>query len=1257
MTHQTGCGIQDFRRCVEALDMENLSMNGVFFTWIQKRNNPESGVLKKMDRIIGNCHFLDKLSNAYDCFLPSSTFGHRPAMLKMKSHMRELNIKNGNVFDKMKVLREELKKVQMELDNDPGDHNSAYFHKVIKGRMSRSRIGAVNDEFDPKILFTKKLSNEDVVKMIKEVTEEEIESALFDINDDKASDMMDLPLSSSRPLGNKNKGRSCAFKVDIQKAYDTVNWNFLKFSLENFGFHPKMIKWIMKCHTTVSFSVSVNGESHVFFKAKKVLRQVMAFKKGKLRVRYLGVPLVAKNLCIKDCEILIDNVIKRVDDWQNKFLTFVGRLQLIASILSSMQVIGLPSLFSLLTSEKTRALEKETRELDVEKEKKEDSQRQLRRNIMERVDINTLTMEQYLSLTRGNQEPGVVKPKIRGNVNFEIKSQFMQELREDTFFGNKNDDAHEHVEWVLDIVSLFNIPGVTHDVVMLRVFPITLTESAKRWVDKLTSGIVNTWELFKNAFIQRYCPPSKTAKQLEKIYNFKQEGDETLHQAWESRFGGGVFGYSSRTDDQPSLCERRPSLTEIINKYMEETANTHAEQDEWLRKFYLNTKTNRENHDKIIQGFSKDEKQETEKAEVSEAVTTLDITPNVKQHHAEEAIVHETMESLSKIRINHPLLKEIMQKNNYAKHMKDLVANKPQTEEDDEVKMNPRLDFNNTLADLGASISVMPFSMYKRLGMGKLKPDNMVIEMAYNTKCTPKGIVENLLVKIEKFIFPVDFVILDMVEDFRMPIILGRPLLATAHAKGAWFTGTSEDEDDLEGIIDYLEPTSYDGFTNLDDKSYKERRCKLLGMTYRKPPPILIEKVEVTRTLFFYKDPIIESQEMSTSNTHQQSLADAGSETRPPILERGPYKFGIFTPSETEAPRMQKEEDLRGNDLKHYEAEIKAMNLILISIPNYIYNSMDACTTVKAIWQRVERLMRGTITLRTTCLGTTTNIQYYNCSEKGHYARNCPKPRVQDSKYFMKQMLLAKQDEAGVILTDEQNDFLFADASRMEEIKELSVNICLMARIQPENFDSDEGPSYDSTFLDEMSNQSLDFELQLHHEKERHKCESYLKNIYETSWISMMKDLESENVSLEFQVQSLIKERENVKTQYQKLFDSIKRTRTQTQGEINELIENVNKNTYAYVDVRAQNQDLLITISELKAKLKNVEKESMNIPSKEDLDNLFGPMYEEYFEKRSSDTHINSAAQQVYNHEDSPLTSLIVFEEHEAPPIVTTSEE
>ncbi|GJV51662.1 zf-CCHC domain-containing protein [Tanacetum coccineum] len=103
-------------------------------------------------------------------------------------------------------------------------------------------------------------------------------------------------------------------------------------------------------------------------------------------------------------------------------------------------------------------------------------------------------------------------------------------------------------------------------------------------------------------------------------------------------------------------------------------------------------------------------------------------------------------------------------------------------------------------------------------------------------------------------------------------------------------------------------------------------------------------------------------------------------------------------------------------------------------------------------------------------------------------------------------------------------------------------------------------------------------------------CETSLKNLCETFWISKMEKLENENVSLEFQVQSFHKERENIKLEYQKLFDSIKKTRNKTQGEIYELINNVNQKTYAYADVRAHNQDLLITIFELKAKLKTAEK-------------------------------------------------------------------
>nr|GEX85752.1 hypothetical protein [Tanacetum cinerariifolium] len=83
------------------------------------------------------------------------------------------------------------------------------------------------------------------------------------------------------------------------------------------------------------------------------------------------------------------------------------------------------------------------------------------------VNVNNLIIEQYLALSLKNHAPGVVKPEIEGNVNFKIKSQFMRELREYTFFENKNEYAHDHVNQVLNIVSLFNIPGVSQDAVLL----------------------------------------------------------------------------------------------------------------------------------------------------------------------------------------------------------------------------------------------------------------------------------------------------------------------------------------------------------------------------------------------------------------------------------------------------------------------------------------------------------------------------------------------------------------------------------------------------------------------------------------------------------------------------------------------------------------------------------------------------------------------------------------------------------------------
>ncbi|GJV22152.1 hypothetical protein Tco_1371172 [Tanacetum coccineum] len=144
------------------------------------------------------------------------------------------------------------------------------------------------------------------------------------------------------------------------------------------------------------------------------------------------------------------------------------------------------------------------------------------------VDMSALTIEQYLALISDDIKPCIVNPKIDDDVEFEIYANFMKELRRKLFVGTDDKDAYEHVRMVLEIVNLFHFTGVTHDAIMLRVFPITLKRRALRWKDKLPAGSIT-----KKEFIWRYCHPFITAKKLEEIRNFKQERDETLNHAWE----------------------------------------------------------------------------------------------------------------------------------------------------------------------------------------------------------------------------------------------------------------------------------------------------------------------------------------------------------------------------------------------------------------------------------------------------------------------------------------------------------------------------------------------------------------------------------------------------------------------------------------------------------------------------------------------------------------------------------------------------
>jgi len=167
------------------------------------------------------------------------------------------------------------------------------------------------------------------------------------------------------------------------------------------------------------------------------------------------------------------------------------------------------------------------------------------------------------------------------------------------------------------------------------------------------------------------------------------------------------------------------------------------------------------------------------------------------------------LEVFKKLHINIPFAEALAQMPSYVKFMKEILSNKRKLEEYETValteecsaiiqrKLPPKLKdpgsftipcsignlcIDKALCDLGASINLMPLSIFRRLGLGDAKPTTVTLQLADRSITHPRGIIEDVLVKVDKFYFPADFIVLDMEEDTEIPILLGRPFLATGRA-------------------------------------------------------------------------------------------------------------------------------------------------------------------------------------------------------------------------------------------------------------------------------------------------------------------------------------------------------------------------------------------------------------------------------------------------------------------------------------------
>ncbi|GJS64119.1 hypothetical protein Tco_0678683 [Tanacetum coccineum] len=151
------------------------------------------------------------------------------------------------------------------------------------------------------------------------------------------------------------------------------------------------------------------------------------------------------------------------------------------------------------------------------------------------VESNSPKFDQFSDIEEGDYWSGVTRPKINQDAHFELKRQFLKELRDNTFSGSEHEDANERIEKVLDIVDLFHISNITRDQIMLRAFHVSLTRAATRWLRNQPSG-----------FYQR------------------NNGDS-------------------------SYPDRRPCMEESMSKFMAESAKRHEENSNIIKEIRAST--------------------------------------------------------------------------------------------------------------------------------------------------------------------------------------------------------------------------------------------------------------------------------------------------------------------------------------------------------------------------------------------------------------------------------------------------------------------------------------------------------------------------------------------------------------------------------------------------------------------------------------------------------------------------------------------
>ncbi|GJU24620.1 hypothetical protein Tco_1163241 [Tanacetum coccineum] len=396
------------------------------------------------------------------------------------------------------------------------------------------------------------------------------------------------------------------------------------------------------------------------------------------------------------------------------------------------------------------------------------------------------TMKQYMSKTRAEYGSGVARPKIEDKDNFELKGQFLKELRTNTFNSSNHEDANEHIEKILDSRGAISSKTATDAKVAIQEMAIQAQlNNLEREIKKVNKKVYVAQagcEQCKGPHYTKDCPLKEEGKTLEEAY-YTQFGGPFQ----EGEYRAATPGFYQRNNANPSFQEQRQSMEDTLSKFMSKSEKRHEENSNLIKEIQASTDAAIRNQGASIKSLEIQIRQMSKvlqergfgslpsstkvnpRYHVESISTTIEAnscpirrigsSQYVVSTGQNRTLMYETRQTTIPFpsRLNGYHCKEkkgsygpqFLEAYSEASHINNSI---PRKEKDPGSFTLPcfinNVCFDNALVDLGASVSVMPLSTYLNLGLGELAHTKLTVELTDRTVKYPKGIAENVLVGI-----------------------------------------------------------------------------------------------------------------------------------------------------------------------------------------------------------------------------------------------------------------------------------------------------------------------------------------------------------------------------------------------------------------------------------------------------------------------------------------------------------------------------